>query len=105
MTRGESSLLAPARKFSFSASRLGKAAASSEERRDSDDVDDNDGDGEGDDATSSADEDLVINQLHSSPSSYALINSQSFKRSLTLSQTINRINVVRIDFCIIIDAE
>ena len=62
-TRGESSRLAPARKFSFSASRLGKAAASSEERRDSDDDDDDDGDGEGADATSSADEGVEKNSF------------------------------------------
>ena len=62
LTRGESSRLAPARKFSFSASRLGKAAASSEERRDSDD-DDVDGDGEGADANSSADEEVEKNSF------------------------------------------
>ena len=65
LTRGESSRLAPARKFSFSASRLGKAAASSEERRDSDDDDDDDvdGDGEGANATSSADEGVEKNSF------------------------------------------
>ena len=70
-TRGESSRLAPAQKFSFSASRLGKAAASSEERRDSDD------DGEGADANSSADEEIEKNSFkkRSSP----LQSSQALK--------------------------